>query len=232
MIHHQHAQGSPEWIAARRGVVTGSRFKDCRDKLKNGQPSKLCLAYAYDVARERCGGTAPSKYQNAAMRIGVEQEAQAVKLYEVRTGYLTEEVGFFTTEDRMFGLSPDRLIDDDGVLEVKTLVSSDTLFTVLAAGDVSEYMDQCLGYLWLLGRQWVDLVLWAPDLQHMAVHRITRDENAIEALEADLIAFARLVAENEVALRRALGQTQPAPADPVAPAKVAITAAALPETIF
>lgn len=232
MIHHQHAQGSPEWIAARRGVVTGSRFKDCRDKLKNGQPSKLCLAYAYDIARERCGGTAPSKYQNAAMRIGVEQEAQAVKLYEVRTGYLTEEVGFFTTEDRMFGLSPDRLIDDDGVLEVKTLVSSDTLFTVLAAGDVSEYMDQCLGYLWLLGRQWVDLVLWAPDLQHMAVHRITRDENAIEALEADLIAFARLVAENEVALRRALGQTQPAPADPVAPAKVAITAAALPETIF
>ena len=176
MIHHQHEQGSPEWLAARRGVVTGSRFKDCRAKLKNGQPSNACLAYAYDVARERCGGMAPAKFQNAAMRIGVEQEAHAVRLYEVRTGYLTEEVGFFTTEDRMFGLSPDRLVDDDGVLEVKTLVSSDTLFTVLAAGDVSEYMDQCLGYLWLLGRQWVDLVLWAPDLQHMTVKRITRDE--------------------------------------------------------
>lgn len=232
MIHHQHEQGSPEWLAARRGVVTGSRFKDCRAKLKNGQPSNACLAYAYDVARERCGGMAPAKFQNAAMRIGVEQEAHAVRLYEVRTGYLTEEVGFFTTEDRMFGLSPDRLVDDDGVLEVKTLVSSDTLFTVLAAGDVSEYMDQCLGYLWLLGRQWVDLVLWAPDLQHMTVKRITRDENAIEALEADLIAFARLVAENEAALRRVLGQTQPAPATAAAPTKVAITAAALPETIF
>ncbi len=232
MIHHQHEQGSPEWLAARRGVVTGSRFKDCRAKLKNGQPSNACLAYAYDVARERCGGMAPAKFQNAAMRIGVEQEAHAVRLYEVRTGYLTEEVGFFTTEDRMFGLSPDRLVDDDGVLEVKTLVSSDTLFTVLAAGDVSEYMDQCLGYLWLLGRRWVDLVLWAPDLQHMTVKRITRDENAIEALEADLIAFARLVAENEAALRRVLGQTQPAPATAAAPTKVAITAAALPETIF
>ena len=232
MIHHQHEQGSPEWLAARRGVVTGSRFKDCRAKLKNGQPSNACLAYAYDVARERCGGMAPAKFQNAAMRIGVEQEAHAVRLYEVRTGYLTEEVGFFTTEDRMFGLSPDRLVDDDGVLEVKTLVFSDTLFTVLAAGDVSEYMDQCLGYLWLLGRQWVDLVLWAPDLQHMTVKRITRDENAIEALEADLIAFARLVAENEAALRRVLGQTQPAPATAAAPTKVAITAAALPETIF
>lgn len=232
MIHHQHEQGSPEWLAARRGVVTGSRFKDCRAKLKNGQPSNACLAYAYDVARERCGGMAPAKFQNAAMRIGVEQEAHAVRLYEVRTGYLTEEVGFFTTEDGLFGLSPDRLIDDDGVLEVKTLVSSATLFTALTEGDLSEYMDQCLGYLWLLGRQWVDLVLWVPDLQHMTVKRITRDENAIEALEADLIAFAKIVADNEAALRRALGQTQPAPVAPAVPAKVAITAAALPETIF
>lgn len=229
MIHHQHEQGSPEWIAARRGVVTGSRFKDCRSKLKNGNPSNDCLAYAYDIARERCGGVAPAKFQNAAMRIGTEQEAPAVRMYEVRTGYLTEEVGFFTTEDRMFGLSPDRLIDDDGVLEVKTLVSSATLFTALAESDVSEYMDQCLGYLWLLGRQWVDLVLWVPDLQHMTIKRITRDENAIEALEADLMAFAKIVADKEAALRRALGQTQPAP---VAPPKVAITAAALPENIF
>ena len=232
MIHHQHEQGSPEWIAARRGVVTGSRFKDCRAKLKNGEPSKDCMAYAYDIARERCGGMAPAKFQNAAMRIGTEQEAPAVRMYEVRTGYLTEEVGFFTTEDGLFGLSPDRLIDDDGVLEVKTLVSSATLFTALTEGDLSEYMDQCLGYLWLLGRQWVDLVLWVPDLQHMTVKRITRDENAIEALEADLIAFAKIVADNEAALRRALGQTQPAPAAPTVPAKVAITAAALPETIF
>lgn len=232
MIHHQHEQGSPEWIAARRGVVTGSRFKDCRAKLKNGEPSKDCMAYAYDIARERCGGMAPAKFQNAAMRIGTEQEAPAVRMYEVRTGYLTDEVGFFTTEDGLFGLSPDRLIDDDGVLEVKTLVSSATLFTALAEGDVSEYMDQCLGYLWLLGRQWVDLVLWVPDLQHMTIKRITRDENAIEALEADLIAFAKIVADNEAALRRALGQTQPAPVAPAVPAKVAITAAALPETIF
>jgi hypothetical protein len=232
VIHHQHEQGSPEWLAARRGVVTGSRFKDCRAKLKNGQPSNACLAYAYDVARERCGGMAPAKFQNAAMRIGVEQEAHAVRLYEVRTGYLTEEVGFFTTEDRMFGLSPDRLVDDDGVLEVKTLVSSDTLFTVLAAGDVSEYMDQCLGYLWLLGRQWVDLVLWAPDLGHMKIHRIDRrdHENAIEALESDLIAFAALVAKFEAQLRSALA---PAPdVAPAAPPAERIDPAALPENIF
>ena len=116
-------------------------------------------------------------------------------------------MGFFYTDDRLFGSSVDGLIDDDGVLEIKTMVSSDTLFTAVADGDVSAYMDQCLGYLWLLGRQWVDLVLWCPDLNHMVIKRITRDEDAIEALESDLMAFARLVTQYENTLRKAISTT-------------------------
>lgn len=207
MIHHNHEQGSEAWLAARKGCITGSRFKDCRDKLKSGQPSKACIAYAMDTARERVGGCAPAKFQNAAMRTGTEQEPLARLAYERRTGNLVEEVGFFTTEDGLFGLSPDGLIDDDGVLEIKTMVSSDTLFTAVADGDVSAYTDQCLGYLWLLGRKWVDLVLWAPDLNHMVIKRITRDEDAIEALETDLMAFARLVTQYENTLRTAIQST-------------------------
>lgn len=203
-----HAQGSEEWLQERRGVITGSRFKDARDRLKNGQPSKACLAYAMDTARERVGGTAPAKFQNAAMRTGTEQEPIARAKYEARTGYLVDEAGFFRTTDRLFGGSVDGLIDDDGVLEIKTMVGSDTLFTAVADGDLSAYMDQCLGYLWLLGRQWVDLTLWCPDLNHMAIHRITRDENAIEALEADLMAFARLVTQYENTLRAAIAANQ------------------------
>lgn len=204
MIEHFHEQGSEAWLAARRGVITGSRFKDARDKLKSGQPSKSCTAYAMDVARERAGGTVPAKFQNAAMRTGREQEPIARFAYERRTGNLVEEVGFFTTEDGCFGLSPDGLIDDDGVLEIKTMVGSETLFTAVSDGDVSAYIDQCHGYLWLLGRQWVDLVLWCPDLHHMVIKRIHRDETAIEALEADMLAFARLVTQYETALRKAL----------------------------
>ena len=211
MIHHDYDQGSEQWLAVRKGVITGSRFRDARDKLKNGQPSKACMAYAYDLARERCGGKAPDKLQNAAMRMGTEQEPVARSAYERKTGALVEPVGFFTTEDGCFGLSPDGLVDDDGVLEIKTMVSSDTLFTAVAQGDLSSYMDQCLGYLWLLGRQWVDLVLWVPDLDHMVIHRITRDENAIEKLEADMLAFAAVVAANEKALRAVLSnEAQPA----------------------
>lgn len=204
MIHHDHEQGSPEWLAVRKGCITGSRFKDCRDKLKGGAPSKACIAYAMDTARERMGGSAPAKFQNAAMRTGTEQETFARMAYERRTGNLVEEVGFFTTDDGMFGLSPDGLIDGDGVLEIKTMVSSDTLFTAVANADLSAYMDQCLGYLWLLGRQWVDLVLWAPDLDLMVIHRINRDEDAIEALESDLMAFAKTVKQYETTLREAI----------------------------
>lgn len=204
MIHHEHEQGSQAWLDARKGCITGSRFKDCRDKLKSGLPSKACIAYAMDTARERVGGSAPAKFQNAAMRTGTEQEPIARAAYERKTGNLVEEVGFFTTEDGLFGLSPDGLIDDDGVLEIKTMVSSDTLFTAMVDGDISQYIDQCLGYLLFLSRQWVDLVLWVPDLGFMKIIRIERDEDAIEALETDLMEFARSVTSYESKLREVI----------------------------
>lgn len=220
MIHHTHEQGSPEWLQARKGCITGSRFKDAREKLAKGGHSKACLQYAMDTARERCGGTVPPKFQNAAMRTGTEQEPLARMHYEAMTGNLVQEVGFITTDDGLFGLSPDGLIGDDGVLEVKTMVSSDTLFTAVADGDISAYIDQCNGYLWLLGRQWVDLCLWAPDLESLGLHctirRIHRDEAAIEALESDLMAFAKLVKEYEAKLKARAAANLPQFADLVA----------------
>lgn len=204
MIHCDAPQGSDEWLEARRGVITGSRFRDARSKLKNGDPSKAALAYAMDIARERLGGTASSKFQTWAMRQGNEQEPIAAARYEQNTGNLVDECGFFVTEDGLFGLSPDRLIDDDGVLEIKTILSSDTLFTAVADGDVSDYMDQCNGYLWLLGRQWVDLALWVPDMDRLIIQRIERNEDAIEALESDMVAFSKLVQQYEDSLQQAL----------------------------
>lgn len=204
MIYYDHPQGSDAWLDARRGVITASRFKDARACLKSGLPDKKCISYAQDVARERVGGRAPGAFVNSAMRFGSEQEPEARRAYEVQTKYLVEEVGFYTTDDHLFGVSVDGLIDDDGVLEVKTMVSSDTLFTALG-GDISAYIDQINGALWLLGRKWVDLVLWAPDLapinRHLTIRRIHRDEEVIQALEDDLMKFAAMVAKNEALLR-------------------------------
>jgi exodeoxyribonuclease (lambda-induced) len=206
-IHPLLEQGTPEWLDMRRGRITGSRFKDARDKTAKGLPSAKCSLYAMDVARERCGGKAADVYQNAAMRFGTEQEPLARAAYEKASGNVVFEVGFITDAEGYFGLSPDGLIDDDGVLEIKTMVSSDTLFKAVVDGDISAYIDQCNGYLWMLGRQWVDLVLWAPDLAElglaMKVIRIERDQSAIDALETDLIAFLGMVRENESKLRKA-----------------------------
>jgi hypothetical protein len=151
-------------------------------------------------------GKAGNVFVNAAMKFGTEQEPLARVAYEALTGHLVEEVGFITSDCGLYGLSPDGLIGEEGVLEIKTMVSSDTLFTAVADGDISAYLDQCNGYLWMLGRQWVDLVLWAPDLEplglQMTIRRITRDEEVIQSLEDDLMAFAAMVRTSEAKLRR------------------------------
>ena len=88
LTHHDYPQGSEDWLAVRKGCITGSRFKDCRDRLKSGAPSKACISYAHDTARERVGGKAPSKFTNSAMKFGTEQEPLARLAYEAATGNL------------------------------------------------------------------------------------------------------------------------------------------------
>ncbi len=211
-------QGSHEWLQARKGRCTGSKFKYARDYKQltkaqkeagrtHGDPSSKLILYAQDVARERMGGSAAPVFQNAAMIFGSDQEPIARSAYETMTGYLVQEAGFAATDCGMFGLSVDGLVDDDGVIEIKTMVGSDNLFTCVIENDYSEYMDQCLGYLLFLGRQWVDLCCWTPDLEDIGlglhVHRINRCDYLpeIAALKADLDTFAAMVRKFESQLR-------------------------------
>ena len=212
MIFDQSPQGSPEWLQIRKGKITGSRAKDARDCLKSGAPSKAQTLYAQDVARERIGGKANEVYVNAAMRFGQEQEPIAREAYEIRSGNIVLEAGFAYTEDGLFGCSVDGLVGDDGMVEIKTMVSSDTLFTAVVDGDNSAYIDQINFSLWLLGLKWCDLILWAPDLEgigrHLTIRRIERDDDVINALEADMVKFARTVKKYEDALRQPLVQPE------------------------
>ena len=200
-------QQSEGWFAIRKGRITGSKFKDARDKLKSGKPSGKATLYARNVARERFGGKAEGVYQNAAMKFGTEQEPFARQAYETTTGLLAQEAGFAYTDCGMFGLSVDGLVGDDGVIEIKTMVGSDNLFETVVEEDYSAYMDQCLGYLLFLDRQWVDLILWTPDLEDkglgLVIHRINRADHIkeIAELKADLEAFAMVVRQYESQLR-------------------------------
>lgn len=202
------AQGTDEWKQARAGKVTASRAKDARDRLKSGAPSGKQIAYACQVALERISGKpADATFENWQMREGNAQEPYARAGYEARTGAFVDEVGAFATDDDLFLYSPDGVIGSDGLLEVKSLFSPERIVTIVGNGDVSDFIDQCMFGLWLTGRQWIDLVIWTPALNHMAIHRITRNEDAIEALEADLLTFAKLVTQYETTLRTAIQST-------------------------
>ena len=201
-------QGSPEWKQARAGKVTASRAKDARDRLKSGAASGKQIAYACQVALERVSHQpADAMFENWQMREGHVQEPIARAAYERRTGNLVDEVGAIATDDDLFLYSPDGLIDGDGLLEVKTLFSPERIMTIVGNGDVSDFIDQCMFGLWLTGRQWIDLVVWVPALEHLSVKRIARDDDYIEAMEADLIAFAKLVTQYENTLRAAIQST-------------------------
>lgn len=168
-------------------------------------PSATAISYAKDLARERCGGLTLPAHQTLAMRIGSEQEDAARDAYEVETGQMVTQCGFFCTEDREFGVSPDGLVGDDGLIEIKTMVSSETLFRCVVDGISADYIDQINGELWLLNRKWCDLVLWAPDLTRigraLTVRRIHRNEEAIDELVRDLMNFSRIVNDYTAALR-------------------------------
>lgn len=207
-------QGSEAWLLARVGKITASRCKDARDRNKPakgetiGKPSAKCLAYAAQVAVERIAARPIDKlFESWQMREGSEQEPHARQAYDLETGNIVQEVGAIATDDDLFLYSPDGLIGDDGLLEIKTLLSAERILRVIGEGDLTEYMDQCLMGLWLTGRKWIDLALWCPALEpvgrQLTVHHITRSDNAIEAMEADLLAFARLVKQNELILRGA-----------------------------
>lgn len=199
-------QGSPEWLDVRRGRITASMFRTAIDTTAKGMPTSVALRYAMDTARERCGGKPAEVFATAAMRFGTEQEPLARMAYEDKTGSMVEQVGFAYTTEAMFGCSVDGLVDDDGMIEIKTMVSSDTLFSAVVERDYSQYIDQINGCLWLLHRKWCDLCLWAPDLptHKLTIVRITRDEDAIELLAERLLAAERRVSDYERALRAAI----------------------------
>ncbi len=184
--------------------------------------------YAMDVAREMEGGQLPTFGEGGAARMGHEQEPMAAIAYTARTDRELEAVGFISTTDRSFGCSIDRLVVGvRAAVEIKTMVSSVTLFKVVVMGDISEYLDQCLFAMWLLTLEWIDLCLWCPDLNYLHVVRITRDEEQIQALQDDILAFAELVEQYSAKLRAVLAG-EPVPADPAKAAAPVIKSARSP----
>lgn len=217
----QCEQGTPEWLQARAGAITASQFATAvsvlernSGKRSKGDPTAAAEKYAGDIAIERISGKPYGEPPKAwVLDRGHELETLARKSYEQRFGNLAYEAGICKTDDDWFGYSTDGLVDDDGLIEIKCPIASDKIIEMLQTGDVSEYIHQMQGGMWITGRQWCDFIMFVPDLapvgRDLFVKRIVRDDDFIETMEAQLINFRSKVMELEAFFRR------PAANDPV-----------------
>lgn len=183
-------QGSPEWFAARCGCATASKFSAV---LAKGQ-GKTRAAYLRSVVAEMLTGKPTETYHNAHMERGNEQEPAARTEYEALTGDFVERVGFIRHPDLPIGCSPDGLIGADGGAEIKSVIPTVQLDTLLSGGYPSEHRPQVQGSLWLTQRAWWDFCSYSPDMPEnlrLYVFRVKRDEEYIAMLEREVTAFVR-----------------------------------------
>lgn len=171
------------------------------------QPSEAALNYAFCLAVERIAGAAlDGGFETWQMRRGHELEPEARMHHEFAAGVFVQRAGFVTTNDGVFGASADGLIGDDGGSEYKCLVSPEGLRNVLLDHDISEFEDQIQGCMWITRRSYWHFALYCPALEPIGKalywRRIERNDDYIEALEADLIRFKGLVDGFEATLRQ------------------------------
>lgn len=210
MIIYDHPQGSAEWLASRAGVITASKFVEARKRLKSGPKkggfTEAAEDYAFRVAVERISGAPLDEgFSTWAMKRGNELEPEARAWVEVKLGIFVDVAGFVTTDDEKFGASADGFIDKDGGLEIKCLVDPGRIRNVILSDDISEFMDQIQGGMWLTGRKWWQFALFCPALEKVGLQlytkRVDRDDNYINEMELDLLEFERVVSKYEQTLR-------------------------------
>lgn len=191
-------QGTPEWLAMRAGKFTGSRFADLMARTKSG-PSTSRKNLITRLAVERLIGTCVETYSNFAMQRGTELEPEAIRAYEDQNLLTVETVDFIQHPELPFvGVSPDGLIADDGLVEVKCPSAEAKHYDALRYGShAEEYRWQIQGQLWVSGRAWCDAVSYDPRFigLELAVVRVERDEKAIAELMNECIAAEAEVLE-------------------------------------
>lgn len=111
-------QGSDEWLKMRLGKLTASKFADVMTKGRGDAPSKTRESYMYQIAAEILTGSPQDSFKNSAMDWGNECEPAARAAYELENDVDVVECAFIE-RDEWVGVSPDGLVNDDGLLEIK-----------------------------------------------------------------------------------------------------------------
>lgn len=207
-------QGSDEWFAARLGKVTASRVADVLAKTKTG-PAASRANYMADLLCERLTGASPPSFMNDAMRWGTEKEPEAREAYEFDQKVFVDQIGFVDhLTIAMSGASPDGLVGDDGLIEIKCPNTATHLDTLESGRPAGKYVTQMQWQMACTGRQWCDFISYDPRLPaplRLFVVRILRDPEAIASMEAEVSAFlAELDVRIETLTRRFCAETKEA----------------------
>lgn len=185
-------QGSEEWHALRCGRVTASRVADVVAKTKSGWGASRAN-YAAELIAERLTGEPAERFTNAAMQWGTDHEPDARAAYEFFRDAAVVEIGFVDHPSiAMTGASPDGLVGEDGLVEIKCPNTATHLDTLLSQTVPAKYVTQMLWQMACTGRKWCDFVSFDPRLPEsmsMFVKRVERDDKRIAELETEVAAF-------------------------------------------
>ena len=160
-------QGTPAWFRARQGKLTASRF---------GAAAGVCPYTSRQKALRQV--LEVEKFEgNPACTWGTQNEKNAVKDYMIRTGNVVRTTGLHTHphHDWLAG-SPDGLVGDEGMIEVKCPFYNMTPHTTIPR----TYYCQMNGLMEILDREWCDYVSWTPT--KMKIYRVYRDRELFQAL--------------------------------------------------
>lgn len=185
-------QGTKEWLQARAGRVTASRVADIVAKTKSG-PAASRANYMAQLICERLTGSPVEGFKSAAMQWGTEIEPLARAAYEDRHGVLVVETGFIPHPTlSMAGASPDGLVGEDGLVEIKCPETATHLDTLLSGSVPGRYQIQMLWQMACTGRAWCDFVSFDPRLpanMQLFVARVERDEKKLVEISGEVEAF-------------------------------------------
>lgn len=185
-------QGSEEWLSMRLGKVTASRVKDVLTKGRGNAPSKTAESYMMELIAEILTGESKPFFENDAMRWGTETEPQARSMYEVNNDFVSVKEVAFVEHSNQIGISPDGLVGDDGLLEIKCPNTTTQIKRALSDDYSADYKAQIQMQLWVTERQWCDFVSFDPRLDCNASYlqqRVYRDEEYIEEMKVKVYAF-------------------------------------------
>ena len=203
-------QRTDDWFAARLGKVTASSLYKVLAKTKTGYGADRGN-YMTQLVLERVTGTKADSYTNAAMQWGIDQEPFARAAYEAKTGVLVEEVGFVPHPTiEAAGASPDGLVGDDGMVEIKCPDSKTALECWLSDSPVEgKYFAQMQWQMRCADRAWCDYVVFDPRMPAKAqlfVTRVMRDDKWLADTEAEVVKFLAEVDAKVAALKKIIGE--------------------------